>query len=516
MNVGQAVAQAAMRNPSGVAVFDDSGSLTYQQLDQMSNRLARGMVELWECVPGDRVAVYLPNRKEVVELLVASAKAGLVYVGLNFRLDDRELTAVLTNAEPRIMFTCGEFFERLEPFAKEFDFRLISIDAPESGQYHTCLNTTSSDVLQISYQTPASDEFCIVYSSGTTGTPKGILFDHAAAMQHALVAIIEYGIEQSSKYLVQIPHNSSVNITILPCLIAGAAIGFEESRGFTPERFANRIHKDQITHSFVVPTMLFRILEGVPVGDRRMESLITLGYGASSIPPERVNELVARFGDIFIQLYGMAEIASIGTLLRKQDHAKALAGNQHLLASAGRASLVVTVRVVDPDGHDVPIGERGEVVFAGPHLMRGYFRDPDRTAEAIRDGWMHSGDLGVLDSEGYLYIVGRIKDLIIRGGFNIAPREIEETLQTHPAVLEAAVIGIPDEEWGESLHAVVSFKEGQSSDPAALIDWCVTAGLASIKVPQSLAIVEDLPKNLVGKIDKQVLRSMYLRPGGHD
>ena len=129
---------------------------------------------------------------------------------------------------------------------------------------------------------------------------------------------------------------------------------------------------------------------------------------------------------------------------------------------------------------------------------------------------MHSGDLGVLDAEGYLYIVGRIKDLIIRGGFNIAPREIEETLQTHPAVLEAAVIGIPDEEWGESLHAVVSFKEGQSSDPAALIDWCVTAGLASIKVPQSLAIVEDLPKNLVGKIDKQVLRSMYLRPGGHD
>jgi len=224
---------------------------------------------------------------------------------------------------------------------------------------------------------------------------------------------------------------------------------------------------------------------------------------------------VARFGDIFIQLYGMAEIASIGTLLRKQDHAKALAGNQHLLASAGRASLVVTIRVVDSDGHDVPVGERGEVVFSGPHLMRGYFRDPERTAEAIRDGWMHSGDLGVLDAEGYLYIVGRIKDLIIRGGFNIAPREIEETLQTHPAVLEAAVIGIPDDEWGESLHAVVSFKEGRSSDPAALIDWCVTEGLASIKVPQTLAIVEDLPKNLVGKIDKQVLRTMFSRPGGN-
>jgi fatty-acyl-CoA synthase len=255
-----------------------------------------------------------------------------------------------------------------------------------------------------------------------------------------------------------------------------------------------------------VPTQLYRLLDHLPASSDQLESLSTIGYGAAPMAPDKIEQLVERFGPVFIQLYGMAEIASIGTLLRREDHAAAIASKPQLFASAGRASMGVAVRVVDPvTGVDVPVGEPGEVIFAGPHVMSGYYRDPQRTSEALRDGWMHSGDIGRFDAEGYLYIVDRIKDLIIRGGHNIAPKEIEEVLYAHPDVLEAAVVGLPDPEWGESLCASVVAREGAVLQPDDLVEWCRNSGLASIKVPSRVVVFDDLPKNLVGKLDKKAI-----------
>jgi fatty-acyl-CoA synthase len=327
--------------------------------------------------------------------------------------------------------------------------------------------------------------------------------------QHATVACLEYEITPDTRYLIQIPHNSSVNITIAPCLMMGAAIGFQDSRSFSPDTFASVVAQFAVTHSFLVPTQLMRVLDQLTDDDRRMSTLTTLGYGSSPISPDRLRDLVARYGPIFLQLYGMAEIASIGTILRKVDHERALGDKPALLNSCGRPSYGVAVRVVDDNGNDVPVGERGEVVFAGPHVMLGYYRDEKRTSDALYDGWMHSGDIGVFDDEGYLYIVDRLKNLIIRGGLNIAPVEIENVIYRHPGVLEVAVVGAPDEEWGERIVAVVARTTNGTVTEQEILDLCRNSELASIKRPEEVRFVDSLPKNAVGKIDKGSVRNQF-------
>jgi acyl-CoA synthetase (AMP-forming)/AMP-acid ligase II len=209
----------------------------------------------------------------------------------------------------------------------------------------------------------------------------------------------------------------------------------------------------------------------------------------------------------------MAEIASIGTMLRKADHLAAVQGRPHLLKSAGQPSYAIDVRVVGPDGRDVGLGERGEVIFAAPYMMKGYYRDPERTARTLVDGWVRSGDVAEVDGEGYVYIVDGIKDLIIRGGYNIAPVEIEAVLHRHPDVLEVGVIGVPDAEWGEAILAVVALKAGARADEATLLRWCRESGaLNSLKMPKGIRFVGALPKNAVGKIAKNDLRSQFAAP----
>jgi fatty-acyl-CoA synthase len=378
------------------------------------------------------------------------------------------------------------------------------------GSYESALEGASAAFPGSAHTVFPQDPFAIVYTSGTTGLPKGILFDHAAALQHGAVACLEYEITENTRYLIQIPHNSCVNITIVPALMAGAATGFAESRGFGGAALCETVERHQVTHTFLVPTMLAMLLEQDP-GDfpQRLCSITTLGYGSSPIPTDRLRTLVAKYGPIFIQLYGMAEIASIGTLLRKQDHVLALADKPQLLASCGRPSFATTVRLVGPDGADVPQGETGEIIFGGPHTMREYFREPERTGKALINGWLHSGDVGRIDDEGYYYIVDRIKDLIIRGGYNLAPSEVEQVLYTHPAVRDAAVVGIPDEKWGEAVLAVVALKPGHSATAEELLQVCRASKLSSIKQPERVEIVEDMPRNTIGKIDKKAVREKY-------
>ena len=462
--------------------------MDYATLDARSNRLADALRSGYGFAQGDRAALLVHNRMEVVEVLVGVAKAGLVYVGLNFRMTIAELEAVFDNAEPRLLITEPEYESMATALAARSNIPVLVLDAPTS--YEARLAASSSVFPACAFAVSPRDHFAIVYTSGTTGLPKGILFDHAAALQHGTVACLEYEINGDSRYLIQIPHNSCVNITIVPCLMAGAAIGFAESRGFNGFALCDTVERHRVTHSFLVPTMLATLLEQDP-GDfpQRLSSITTLGYGSSPIPAERLRRLIEKYGPIFIQLYGMAEIASIGTLLRKQDHVRALTDLPQLLASCGRPSFATTVRVVDPQRAEVPPGENGEIIFGGPHTMLGYFREPGRTSKALIGGWLHSGDVGRVDALGYYYIVDRIKDLIIRGGYNLAPSEVERVLYTHPAVLDAAVVGVPDEKWGEAVLAVVSLRPGAHATPDELLQVCRASALASIKQPMSALLV---------------------------
>lgn len=512
MNVGISFRRNAMRWPRTAALFNvgaERRDVTWSELEERTNRLANALRSRLRVEKGERVALLAANRPEVVEVMGGVAKAGAVYVGLNFRLGLTELDQIMENASPRLLFTDTEHLPQTAEVAENYGLDVWDIDSPA---YADLLAAASSSPPPSLAEVHSHDDFCIVYTSGTTGRPKGVLFDHARVLQHAAVAALEYEISPGSRYLLQIPHNSSVNITIVPVLMMGASLGFRDSRSFEPVGFAETVQSSGVTHSFLVPTQLMRLLDQLPSErDGLLGGLVTLGYGSSPISPERLAELIGRFGNVFNQLYGMAEIASIGTMLRKEDHARGLAERPELLASCGQPSYAVSVRVVDEERRDVPRGSRGEVIFGGPYTMKGYYRDPQRTAESLRDGWMHSGDVAEVDDEGFIYIVDRIKNLIIRGGLNIAPTEIENVLYRHPAVLECSVVGIPDPDWGEAILAAVALKEGKTATAEELIGHCRASELTSIKTPERVEFMDSLPKNAVGKIAKTEIRDGYWR-----
>jgi acyl-CoA synthetase (AMP-forming)/AMP-acid ligase II len=509
MNVGVAIHAHARNRPQSTAAFDGARSLSYLELDRRTNRLANLLIGAFGVQPGDRVAVLLQNRLEVVEAFGACAKASAVYCGLNFRMTVAEYQAIFGNARPKVLITQTEFAETAALLAEEFGMPVIDVDDASTRGYGA-LADASETAPPTLHQGAPEDDFCIVYTSGTTGSPKGILFDSRAVAQHAMVAALEYGMTPDSRWLTTIPHNSSVQITLAPSLFLGGAVGFLDGRGFDPHRFAAEATAQRATHTYLVPTMLYRLLEA-GLDSASLPGLRSIGYGAAPISPDRVVELVDRFGAVFSQLYGMAEVASIATMLRQRDHERIGAGETGLTASCGQPSYLVDVRVVDEQDNDVAPGERGEVLFHTPYAMREYYRDPERTKGTLVDGWVRSGDIGQWDERGYLYIVDRKKDLIIRGGYNITPSEIENVLYRHPAVLEAAVVGLPDAEWGEAVLAAVALRAGHTLDAAAVREWCRAEGLPSIKIPERLLTLDALPKNPVGKIAKREVVALATR-----
>ncbi|WP_067662309.1 class I adenylate-forming enzyme family protein [Nocardia miyunensis] len=509
MNIGLAFSRNARRNPGGLASFGDSGSRTWAEVNDRACRLANLLIDRYGVERGDRVAVLVANRPEVLELVGGCAKSGAVYVGLNFRLGEPEYADIFDNCRPKVVLTDSELAPMTRRLTEGGDCVVIDID--DAGEYESQLSTASAAAPGIERTVGPGDHFCIVYSSGTTGRPKGILFSVGATLQHAAVAVSEYELTADSRWLIAIPHNSSMQITIAPLALLGGAIGFSDSRGFKPGRFADDVRANEVTHTFLVPTMLIRLLES-DIGVDSIPTLRTIGYGSAPIAPDRVAALIERFGPIFVQLYGMAEVASIGTMLRKSDHALAAAGHPELFSTCGKESSTVMVRLVDEAGADVAAGQPGEIVFGTPHTMAGYYREPDRTSEVLIDGWMHSGDIGQWTPDGYLKIVGRKKDLIIRGGFNIAPTEIENILTLHERVREAAVVGLDDSEWGEAIAAVIVASGPHAPEPEELKLWCREHGLPSIKVPERIEIWPDLPRNAVGKTVKAEIRHVLSAP----
>ncbi|MEE2058141.1 class I adenylate-forming enzyme family protein [Rhodococcus artemisiae] len=511
MNIGLAFSRNARREPQSTACFAGSRSLSWEQVNERACRLANLLVDRYGVARGDRVAVLVSNRLDVVELVGGCAKAGAVYVGLNFRLGEPEYAEIFANCTPRVILADAELAPMARRLTEGSDVVVLDIDEP--GEYEAQLSESSAATPDTESRVQSEDDFCIVYSSGTTGRPKGILFSVGATLQHSAVAVTEYELSGQSRWMIAIPHNSSMQITIAPLVLLGGAIGFADSRGFKPERFADEVRSNAVTHTFLVPTMLIRLLES-DVRPETIPTLRTIGYGSAPIAPDRVAALVERFGPIFVQLYGMAEVASIGTMLRKSDHALAADGRPELFSTCGKESLAVMVRLVDEVGVDVEPGKPGEIVFGTPYTMTGYYREPEKTDEVLIDGWMYSGDIGQWSSDGYLKIVGRKKDLIIRGGFNIAPTEIENVLTLHERVREAAVVGLEDPEWGEAIVAAVVANSSPAPSAEELTEWCRAQGLPSIKIPERIEVWQDLPRNAVGKITKAQVREKFGAPAG--
>ena len=499
MHYGTLVSRHATRHPGRVALVDESGTRTYAELDERTDRLATAL-RAKGLRDGDRVALITDNRLECVEVMVAAAKAGLVFVPLDFRLDDRAATHLLRHSGSLLAFVGASHREQASRLTDTPVRTWIDLD----DGYERLIADTAPEPLPT-----AQDDagFCILYTSGTTGVPKGVFFTHQQTMDNAMAVIVEFGIDADTRYLVSYPHNSagSVNHVFGPVLMAGGRLVLGDVRGFDAQRYFTVVERERITHSQLVPTMVFRLLASDADRGRDISSLTTVGYASAPIPAPKVKEMLARFGPIFVQAYGMTETCSFATVLTKADHESVGTDREGVLASCGRATYGVEVAIVDDEDRPAPPGTTGEVVMRGRWLFESYWDDPVLTEQTYRGGWLRSGDVGYLDEQGYLYLVDRKKDLLIIGGANIASKEIEDALYAVPGVLEAAVIGVPDEEWGERPHAVVVPRPGETVDAAAVHAHC-REHLPTIKRPVAVTVRAAMPKTSTGKISKPALR----------
>jgi acyl-CoA synthetase (AMP-forming)/AMP-acid ligase II len=493
------------------AVIDGARRFTYQQFNERVNRQANGL-SARGIAKGERVAVVLRNSVEAMESFGAAAKAGFVHVPINFRLSRREVGDILQHSGSRFFIVHREFASLLDLAAECPDLeQVIVVDDGESGSdYERWLAEQSAQ--EPTADIVAEDNFFIVYTSGTTGAAKGAFYQHRQPAAHAPVPVLGYDMRHDSRILLVYPHNSiaSLNVVYVPAWMLGATVVLTDVRQFSAERWLDTVVREKVTHCHLVPTMLFRVLEHPKVREVDLSSLQTIGYGSAPMPQERIERLHEVFGSVLMQAYGMTEVSSITTIFSKQDHVEALKGNPERLRACGRPAFGCELRVVTDEGREVKPGEIGEIVFRGPILMSGYWNDPERTAETIRDGWLHSGDLATVDADGFIYIVDRKKDLIISGGANIASSEVENVIYWHEAVREAAVVGRPDDEWGERVHAFVSLHEGKSMASEELIAFC-RERLAHYKCPSRIDILPDLPKNALGKILKSDMRATLWR-----
>ncbi|NPC56395.1 class I adenylate-forming enzyme family protein [Caenimonas soli] len=509
MTVAEWIRRCAIRHPDKLAYVDGDRRFTFAQFNDRVNRQANGL-QAAEIKRGDRVAVLMNNHVEAVEAVGAAAKGGLVHVPVNFRSVPREIAYVLNHCGASLIFVEKEYAARLAEAGEIPTLKKVIVLDPGNtdSEYERWL--AEQDASEPQVDVTGDDNFFICYTSGATGTPKGVLHQQRQSVAHAPVVVIGYEFSRDTKVLLVYPHNSiaSINMFYVPAWVVGGCVVFTDQRNFDADRWLKLVEAERVTHSHLVPTMLFRVLESPRLRSTDTSSIVTIGYGSAPMPTERIERLAQVFGNVLIQGYGMTEISSIAAYLDKQDHLEGMQGDRARLNSCGRAAFGCELRVVDDDDRDVKTGEVGEIVFRGSQVMTGYWNDPEKTAETMRSGWMHSGDMATMDERGYLTIVDRKKDLIISGGANISSREVEEVLYWHPAVREASVIGKPDEEWGELPHGFVSLHSGKSVTPEELVAFC-RERLSGYKCPRTVDIVDDLPKNGLGKILKAELRSRF-------
>jgi acyl-CoA synthetase (AMP-forming)/AMP-acid ligase II len=505
MVIGEIFARNARRYPERERVIYQDTRLTFRELNERVNRLTRALVHLG-VQKQDRIALIANNCHQFIEIIGACAKGGFILASLSTKLKD-ELSHILGNARPRLVIAGADYLDKIRP---EWDFikNVICLGHGPGGvlSYEELIADFPPE--ETGNTVGEEDILLLYYTSGTTSLPKGAALSHRALLANIVNQIINFGLKPGSRNVVVHPlfFTAPVNCTVLPMMYLGCPTVILE--GFDPENFLSTVEREKITHVIVVPTMVVRLLDSPSIGRYDLSSLEMVLYGSAAMPVSRLKEALQRFGPIFAQGYGLTETICAATCLRPEEHF--LGGTPEevrRLASCGREGVNRPVRVVRSYGTDVARDGRelGEIIIRGDNLMTSYWNMPDVTAETIRDGWLYSGDLAAIDCDGYIYIVDRKKDMLISGGINIYPREIEEVLYRYPAIYEAAVIGIADEEWGEKVTAVVVLKEGQTLKASELIEYC-REHLATYKKPKEVIFDPSLPKTPTGKILKRELK----------
>jgi len=487
---------------------------SYAELDRICDRLATGFAAQQLGV-GERVAILARNSHAYVAVRFALARLGVVLVPINFMLKAQEVAYILNHSEAKALCVDAEFAGLGREVATKTPslqhlFWLPSEDPtqpPADLQTFEQLLAAAAD-----FEVPAAvggDSLAqISYTSGTESLPKGAMLTHEAVISEYVSSMAAGHISPEDHMLHALPlfHCAQLDAFLGPCLYVGA-INVITSRP-SPENLLALIEQHQITSLFLPPTVWITLLRSRAFNAHALRSLRKGYFGASIMPMEVLHELRSRLPDLLLwNLYGQTEITGVATALQPEDQLRKP-------GSCGRAVLNVETRVVDDAGRDVAPGQVGEVVHRSPQLMRGYFHDPERTRLAFAGGWFHSGDLAMIDHEGYITIVDRKKDMIKSGGENVASREVEDTIYRLAQVSEVAVIGLPDPLWIEAIAAVIVIKEGEALTARAVVQHC-RALLADFKAPKHVIFVPALPKSASGKVLKRVLREQLADKGGH-
>jgi acyl-CoA synthetase (AMP-forming)/AMP-acid ligase II len=517
MNVGTLLTKAARTFPETLAIVHGSRRLTYTQFNARVNRLANALARLG-IGRGDHVALLQHNHPETLESMFACFKAGCAVVPINFRLHPNECAFIIDHSESKAVIVSGEFHDAILAIRDRIPGtrHLITL-AGGAGpllEYEALLDAESAAWPDVAVQ--PDDLAWLFYTSGTTGLPKGAMLTHRnlLAMTMNACADICPGLGPADVILHAAPLSHGSGLYALPNIAKAAANVILESKTFDPELVLATIEQHRVTNMFAAPTMVKLMVDSPAIERYDHRSLRACIYGGGPMLIEDLKAAMRTLGPCLVQLYGQAESPMTITYLPHGDHVlNGTADEERRLASAGFARTDVEVRVVGPDGAELPRGEIGEIVTRSDLVMKGYWRNPQATAEAIRDGWLHTGDVGSVDSAGYLFILDRSKDMIISGGENIYPREIEEVIIRHPAVREVAVIGVPDPKWGEAVKAIVAVKSGAVLREEDVIAWCKET-MASYKKPKSVEFVAELPKNNYGKVLKRELRAPYWQGRG--
>jgi long-chain acyl-CoA synthetase len=494
--------------PNKPAIYDVRKNVryTYREWSEQVNRLANALLK--EGVKkGDRVSTFMFNTEELGTSLFACAKIGAVFNPINFRLTPEEVAFILSDATPKVVLFEKALETVIEAIAGRFDqtaFWYIEEDQPDyAASYQEKLADATNEDIKI--EIDESDIYAFIYTSGTTGRPKGVMHTHRNMVDQSLLCIAAEKLEASDVGLVTAPmfHCAELHCAFIPRVHVGASNVILHQ--FNPKPILPLIEQEKITKLFAAPTMWNMLLQE-DLTQYNLSSLKLGLYGAAPMAPSLVHALHDRLGISLVQAYGMTEMGPAITFLSENDQLRKA-------GSAGQAALSHDIRIVrtredgpsDPDDI-VPVGETGEIIVQGPCMMKGYFNREAATENALYKGWYHSGDIGYLDEEGYLYVNDRVDDMIISGGENIYPREVEDLLHGYPGVLDVAVVGQPDDRWGESVTAFI-VKKNPAVTEQELDEYCKNSDkLANYKRPRNYVFCETLPRNASGKIQKFILR----------
>lgn len=503
MDIGTLVTRAAQRFGDRVAVEGPDGDRTFAQLADRVTRIANGLLSRG-LQPGDRVLDLQRNSTAYLETDLAIRAAGLVRAALNHRLHPSDWERIATDSGARALFYDPAFEGGTEALRDGLDVVVCTGDGPGGVALERLVRDSPGGPIIVR----APDDLCgLHYSSGTTGHPKGAQRTHRnwmASLANMTHDVLGGPPGPDDCYVHAGPITHTSGLFVLPFLVAGARQIVQPA--WDPEEFVAAVRERGATHTAVVPTMVSRLLATGADRDA-LRGLRMLAYAGAPMPPEQMRQAHERLTPNLVQYYGLVEAIPPVTLLDAADHARGLLGEAELLTSAGRPALGVEIGVVDESGRPVPSGEIGEVVTRGDHVMAGYWNAESRTdlSKSVVDGWLHTGDLGRLGPDGHLWLVDRVGDMIISGGYNIYPREVEDVIAEVPEVAEVAVLGAADDDWGQRVIALVTARPGRVVDPAIVLAHCRDR-MASYKKPKEVRVVPELPLNSTGKISKKVLR----------